>query len=444
MFGLPLSARNAKNRPFASGVAMAVALACGTVVAVTGVATPAYAKSKKKDDGKPDYGKAFVEAYQAANELVEGKQGAEMEPARAELPKVIASVTNDDERSAAGQLILNVGIGLQDKELQRQGIIMQLESGKLDPARIPQFSYFAGSLSWEADNFQDAVTYFNKAIEAGYTGDNIELLLLESYVGLGQPTAGLDRIAALVKQRGTGVSEDTIRRALQIVYEGGMKDRIADWCATLVRYYPNAQAWNTASNVILDSYELSSQEGLNLYRLMRRTDALLTARDYVEYISAADARRMANEVLPVANEGIAKGVLEPGDVFVEEALEVAGSRVDSDRAEAGALGDEARASDKPVTARAAADNFFAIGDYASAEEMYQLALDKGDTDIGRIKMRMAIAQTEQDKWDEAKANFEAVTDANAPVAKMWLAYVDVETGAVAQPAPAPAEAPAAE
>ena len=433
MFRVSLPARQARHRAFASSLAMALALAGGSAIGAIAASAPAHAQED------PEYSRDFVEAYEAANEHVSGKEGAEVEPVRALLPALKAAAQNNDERLAAGQMILNAGLALDDSTLQRDGIMLQLASGKLPAERAPLFNYYAGTLSWGMDDFENSRKYLIQAFDLGHEDDSLALLILESYVALDQPGEALAQLRRMLDSRPDAVTEDTLRRGVQIAYDGDMTGVLSDWTAAMVRQYPRAELWNIGINVLIDSYEFNAQESLDLYRLMARTDAMSNAREYIEYISTADARRMSNEVLPIVEEGIAKGLLDASDVFVEEALSVAGDRAATDRAEAPMLAEEARASDTGLSARAAADNFLSFGASAEAEEMYKLALEKGVEDRGRALMRLGIAQADQGKYDEARESFAQAEGNRAVVAAMWLAYLDVESGAnVPAPAPAPA------
>jgi Tfp pilus assembly protein PilF len=162
---------------------------------------------------------------------------------------------------------------------------------------------------------------------------------------------------------------------------------------------------------------------LDLLRLMSLTDALSDRNDFVRYIEAADPRIMSNEVAKVLETGIAKGVFNTGDNYYQEVKRVVDARAAADRSDAPKLAAEGR-SGNGNAALNAGDVLYSVGNFAQAEEMYQLAVQKGGVDRERALTRLGIAQVQQNKLDAAKATFAQVSGERAPVARMWNAYIE--------------------
>ncbi len=80
-------------------------------------------------------------------------------------------------------------------------------------------------------------------------------------------------------------------------------------------------------------------------------------------------------------------------------------------------------------ARDAGDVYQSLGEAAKAEEMFQLALVRrvGSIPTG-CSPGLAIAQADQGKYAEARASFAKVSGIRAPLAAMWLAYIDTKAG----------------
>jgi hypothetical protein len=75
---------------------------------------------------------------------------------------------------------------------------------------------------------------------------------------------------------------------------------------------------------------------------------------------------------------------------------------------------------------AAADTFLSYADATKADELYTLALSKGgvDAEKDRILTRLAIAEIDEGKFADAKANLAKVAGPRAPIAQLWAIYAD--------------------
>ena len=68
-----------------------------------------------------------------------------------------------------------------------------------------------------------------------------------------------------------------------------------------------------------------------------------------------------------------------------------------------------------------------LGNAAQAEELYKAALN-GGADANIALTRLGIAQYDQGKYAEAKANFEKVAGIRQPIARLWLALIASKAG----------------
>ncbi len=169
---------------------------------------------------------------------------------------------------------------------------------------------------------------------------------------------------------------------------------------------------------------LEPQVQLDLLRLMALTNSMSDRREYVTYIEAADPRIMANEVAKVLDAAVQKGVISTGDEYYGEVKRVVDERAPADRAEAPKLAaDGAQGRGRQAARRTPATSTSRSACIAEAEEMFQLALDKGGVDRDQTLTRLGIAQVQQGKLAEAKATFAQVAGSRAVVAQMWQAYV---------------------
>ncbi|WP_152608542.1 hypothetical protein [Croceibacterium mercuriale] len=406
-------------RGAASAFAMALTLAGGALGGAALIATPAAAQ---------EYTKKFVEVYQPVATIV-STEGGDLDAARGQLEGVYAAIGSEDDRNAAGSLTLNIGTKLSDKSLQRRGLEMMLQSGKVAPEQQAQFQFFVGNLAYDANDYAAARTALQAAYDAGYREQDVRPIIAESYFGEGQNPQGIAYIEKLVAEQqaaGEPVNENLIRRALRFAYEGKDAAKSTELSALLISTNPSAESWKQGLQVVNAMVDLEPQAQLDLLRLMLVTDSLSERSEFVTYIEAADVRVMSNEVQRVLAKGLEKGIFTASDDYYSELKRLADQRAPIDAREAPGLVTEARSAAQGNAAQGAGDVQLSLADYAQAEAMYQLALEKGVTDRDRNLTRLGIAQAMQGKGAEAKATLEQVAGARAPVARMWMAYVDTK------------------
>ena len=246
MFRTSLPARRSRCIGFASSLALALALAGGVSVGVIAFAAPALAAKKPKDEPaaasatKTTYTKSFVDAYKQVEDVVKAAQDAA--GAQRAVPLVqplIDKISNEDERNVAGQLVVQVGLKLNDKKVQRQGLILQLDSGKVSDDRKALFNYYVGGISWEDKEYDLAQKYLALAFELGHRGDDIESLLASTYFERDQYDAGfaeLKRMETVREAAGSALPDLAIRTGLQAAYDQGKAEQVADFAALLVKH----------------------------------------------------------------------------------------------------------------------------------------------------------------------------------------------------------------
>lgn len=436
-----------KFRAATSRLTLAVALATGAAVAMTAVADPAYAqragktrgaeKEAKKGGeprvvGKGDYTKEFIALYQPITKSF--TEGGDVATLKAQIPAVQAAAKTADDRYAAGQITYNVGIKSSDVAMQRQGLDLMLDSGNMAPADYAKNLFSAASLAYNAKDYTTAVARANQAIQAGYTGD-AELLLAESSFAQNQTQQGLDLLdKAMAKKVAAGqpIPESWLKRALAQAYEADLEAPAFKYAGMYAQYFPSKSSWGDAIAIQRNFRNYSGQELLDLMRLAQRADAMRYERDYVDYIDAADARRLPGETQRLIEAGIAAGLLKSNDVFVNEARSIAAGRIKADTADLVGLERDARAgSATAATLMAAGDAFLSYQQSAKAEEFYKLALTKPGVDTPRVLTRLGIAQLDQKKFAEADANFLKVEGARQAIAQLWSMYAKQNSAPIA-------------
>ena len=162
-------------------------------------------------------------------------------------------------------------------------------------------------------------------------------MLADAYFSDNQPAEGLKVLSAAIAKRGSAAPEDWIRKGIVVSYKAKLAPEAVGFSSKLVDSYPNKENWALAIAVVRDMSQFQNQEQLDLMRLMERTASWSEARDYFEYIQAADPRRLPAEALKIVELGIASGKLQTSDISVSDARSVASGRIAADKASLVAL-----------------------------------------------------------------------------------------------------------
>lgn len=457
--------------------ALGMALALG--VATGGLALPAAAKEKKPEAPKIAPSKPFIAPYVAAKDGLDkaskrqdvidaqtavknaeaayrsatGKKardesrakydasvaalGTLLQPEKDLLEKAFAVATTPDDKFIAGQLALTLGQLAFDKKMQRRGLLSMVDSGKLSPADNAKFQFYIGGLSYDMKEYPSARASFQAAIAGGYTESGVDGLLADAYFNDNMPNEGLKVLDDTITKRGAAAPEDWIRKGIVVAYKGKMPAYAIKFATRLVEGYPTQENWALALSVVRDMSTFQNQEQIDLLRLMGRTNSFSEARDYIEYIQAADPRRLPAESLKIVNLGVAAGKLQLSDPFVADAKSIASARMAEDKASLVAMERDARLpSATAASAMAAGDAFLSHDNATKAEEMYKIALTKPGVDAPRALNRLGIVQSDQGRYAEAQATFAKVTGARVPIAQLWSAYAKSKLVAPTAPAAA--------
>jgi len=410
----------------ASRLVLAIALASGLTLAAAAPAQAAKKAEKKAEEAGPktNYSKPFVALYQPFAAKLNA--GGDLTPLVAEVAAIVAAAQTADDKFAAGQVATSLGAKLQNNALQRQGVALMVDSGSTQMgADRAKFLFALAQMAYQDKDWAQARARAEQAIAAGYPGD-AELLLSEVHFAEGQAATGLDVLDRAIARKiaaGQPVPEAWLKRALANAYQANLEPQAFKFAGMFAQYYPSQTSWGDAINIQRNLRNYEGQELLDLLRLAQRTDSLRNERDFVDYISAADARRLPGETQRIIAAGIAAGKLKSNDVFVAEANTVASGRVKADTADLVNLARDARLPSATVaTLMAAGDAFLSYGKAAEAEEFYTKALAKPGADTPRVLTRLGIAQLDQGKVVEAQASFDKVEGARQAIARLWGLY----------------------
>lgn len=434
-----------------SAGALAMAAATGLVVSGYALSAPsAFAKAKAS------YSKEFTAAAKPVQdkikELEKQRDGGDATGASAGaaaaipmLDAAMAAVSTDLDKLAAGQFAFTLGGMNENMALRQKGIQMMLDSGQIPEDKQSQYFFYLGNFAYASKDYPTAMSALAKAASMGFEHEALVPLMVQAYQGAGQAEAGLAAARKAIEDRraaGLSVPQDWIERSNVVAYNAKSADNAVFFSTTLVDEYPTNFNWLASAQIIRALAGLDPQTTLDLFRLMDRAGALDNEPDYVkneykEYIETADPRRLPGEVVRIIDKGANAGALDLSG-WVAEARTNASGRIAADKASlpsevAGAMA--APAGTRPL---GLADAFLNYGNASQAEELYAAAIAKGGIDANAALTRLGIAQYDQGKMAEAKANFGKVTGPRAIVAKLWSVHIDNKLA----PTPAPAAAPA--
>ena len=411
----------AKSSGFAIAAAM---MAVGTLGAIA-IATPAYAQKQAK------FSKEFLAAFQPIDEAIKG-ENPDYAALRAQAEAAKDTVKTDDERFFYGSTMYTIGGKLNDVALQLEGMNMMLDSGKVPEANVPQYTYVAGQLAFNSQDWASARARFEKAIELGYEVEQARALIARTYSQEGDFTAALQTVNDQINEQiavGGAPDETLLKRGLTTAYNNDLFEDATNYSLMLVKYYPSATTWADAVAIQRNFGQWSDAEMLDLLRLARAANAMREARDYTDYIDAANFRRLPAEVAAVTAEGISSGKLKSSDTFVAEAQRESQSRTAGLKADLGALESDAKASGASASlAVAAGDAYLNFDNGAKAAELYELALTRPDVDRSLALTRLGIAQVKAGDYAAAQETLGKVQGQRASIAKLWAAYAKQQAG----------------
>lgn len=411
--------RIARRNGAASGLALALALATGATVGVAALEAPAVAQKKAS------YSKAFIAAYTPLRDAL-GAETPDAAAVKAAVPAVVAAIENEDDRYAAGGAIVSAGQKLNDLGLALQGLELMLASGKVAPEQVGLFNMQAGQIAYNHKQYEKARSFLRAALDVGYSDNNPEGIIAESYFAEDRDAEGLAYLEGVIdarKSAGQPVDEAWLQRGLAVAYRGSLKDKAQKFAGWYVSDYPSETSWRDAIAILLNTGGYENPAILDLLRLGRRIGTLNDNRLYLEYVDAADYRRLPAEVVAVIDEGKLKGFLSADDPYVADTRRQAADRVAADRADMDNLMKAARANGAPLrTVMAAGDALLSLGRPAEAEEFFAKAAGMPGIETPTALTRLGIAQYDQGKYEEAKATFAKVEGARAAIANLWSIY----------------------
>jgi hypothetical protein len=402
---------------------------------------PAFAADKKKDSKAEQKGaapaklvlsKGFIAAYAPILKL---SQKSDFTGALAGWPSVRAAIASEDDRNEAGVFAYDLGSKMKNPALRVEGIDLVLASSKT-PAnlRLP-YMFQKGAVFYDAQDYPNAEKAMIAAYTAGYRDNDIEALIANTY-------SSQKRYAEAMTWLQTAVDNSkAAKKAVPIAWyaQGGnfaLKMRDAKSATKWFREYllveKSTASWHDALATFNASGNLEALELLDVYRLMRLNNAMVSEGEYLGYAEVTDRKKYPTEILDVLQEGITKGLVKVKSQNIIEAMTEAKSFANSATSIAATSESAAKKSNNAYDALLAGESYMALRDYAKADELFALAAKNGavrDRDgrdqVTRLQLHAALAKIYVGNFSGGKAEIAKITGGNRKaIGEYWAIYAD--------------------
>jgi len=398
-------------------------------------------KQEAEENGAPkiSLSRGFQKGAVEAQELV---QAGDFAGAKTKLESIQSTASKPDDHYFYGSLLLQVGINLKDEALQRSALETMLESGMTPASEAPKFHYFVGQFAFNAKQYDQARTHFQKAIDGNHGGALPEVLIANSYFNEAQAQivnnqftdAGkalvhqglphLKRAIELQKASGEPVDASWYNKGLSMAQFGDAPDA-AEWTTLALSNSGTPDNWRLVLREVQnDNANLTRDENLDILRLMASTKSLQNDYSYNEYAETANRVGLPGEVKAILDAGRASGEITPD--FLADLYQIAANGIKEDRT---SLANTEKSAAGAANGRPAANTgnaFLGYGEYAKAIALYKLALQKGGVDADEVNTRLGIALARSGDKAGALEAFGKVsgTGARKQIADLWSVWVN--------------------
>ena len=412
---------------FVSKLALAAVLTLGTSALGT---VPALAQKADKQGDAPvlKVSDEFRKPAAAADAALKAKDLATAEP---QIAAAEAVAKNDDEKYYSAYLRLLLELERKNEAGQMKALGILASNPKTPPERVKiygsVYNYMLGSDLIKQKKPAEAIPVLLKSRELGSTEPDLPVLLANAYSATGKNAEAIAEVNKAIeasKAAGRKPPADWYKFVIPRVKAGGDTAATAEWLKRFIAEYPTVQNWRWAIQVFRQGQTVTGKtDKINLYRLMRATNALADRSDYVDYAFAAQQAGLPWEAVAAIDEGRKAGKVPAADADATRIYTASQAAVKSEGSLDG-LAKQAAAAKDGKTAQQTADAYLASGNYARALELYDVSLQKGAVDADEVNLNRGVALRALGRKDEARAAFQASKGAYASTAQLWLASVD--------------------
>lgn len=381
----------------------------------------------------------------AAQTALEAEGQADTTAIQAQLEQAVPLIANEDDRFIIGQIMLQNAAKIQAQggtteqiqQIKLQGIRLALESNRVDIERRATYWTAIGNAANSAEDSAGAISAYQNVIRYDPNNSDAYIQSARAYFRENNNAVGFEnaqRAFDILRAGGQEIPSSWHTVPLRAAYQSNDVEHVVHFGRELLTSHPTPQNWNEVLRVYQTAGRLEDLPNLDLLRLMRATNGL-DAASINEYIRLAAQRGLPREAQQVYIASVAGGA-------IPENQEIEAELAENVPADQGGLSESGAAARSAATGRVAlntADAHASYGNAATALELYQVALDKGDVDAGVVNLHRGALLYSTGQMAEARTAFEAVTGGRAPIATFWLHWLDERAGAAVAATPASAE-----
>lgn len=405
-------------------------------------------KAKKKKAPKLKPSKGFGAFFNAGLDAV---NAGDATAAAAAESSMRASAQKADDTHIMASFLVSAGQKFNQPAKTVEGLDLMIASPFTPPDDIKILHYQKGAQAYNnLKNYPLAASSFEKAYELGLRQGGIEANTANAYSLSNDYSNSITWLRLAIdngRAKGDQIPDVWYRLLAKNANNLENPALLTDTMQYIVERTPTANYWHDSIALLQANYDLSTPDGIDALRLLRKTGQMRHASQYAEYVEKAAARGYSPEIVALLDEGFAAGTIKKSDIAFSEAYGSARSKIAEVKRNWASDESEAAASSKGFLALLTGDSLLSGGEYARAAKMYETALAKGnivnkrgENFQDRAALRHGIAQVMLGNGDAAKASFAKVTKPGTTkeIAEFWsiFAATGIQTAAPAAAAPA--------
>ncbi|MGC1458527.1 MAG: hypothetical protein WA825_09645 [Steroidobacteraceae bacterium] len=360
---------------------------------------------------KPGVSAAAAKDLQAAQKALTEKR---YDDVLVSLDKVKANTKKSEyDEYVMNEFYFTTYAGQKNYQAAEAPLEAAMASKFMAPEELKQRLGQAATLAYQLQNYDKAVEFGNRAIEAGNASDQVPLVVAQSYY-LKNDYKNADRVTRSVVDAQIKAdqmpSEEILRIGLSAAAKQNDAPGEAHWLELMVSYHPTTEYWEDLLDTMYHN-KLSDHQTLQLYRLSAEVGVLKRAADYGEMAQLAlDAGSPGEAVAALNSAFVANNFTDAAEKNREQhLLDSAKKLAAADQPTLGKI--EAEAGNAPTGDRlvGAGLGYFSYGDYAKAATDISAGFAKGTTkDTADTRLLLGIAQLKAGDKDSAVKTFKSV------------------------------------
>ncbi|MBV9884541.1 MAG: hypothetical protein JO276_16150 [Sphingomonadaceae bacterium] len=366
------------------------------------------------------------EALQPVNEAVQASNWA---AAQAALPAAQAAARGNDAKFLVGRFEVQIGVGLNNTQLQSAGVDAMIASGAAPANLLPTLYANQFQFAVQAGDSAKAESAANQLDQLNPADPNRVLRHAQIRNAAHDPAGALAVYQQAVQAAQAAhqpVPTEWRQEMATIAYRNHLPQTAAlmrDWLAAA----PTPALWHDTLAIYGESVPDPSMK-LDVYRLIRAAGALTGERDFIVLADAAGEVRAIGEVKGVLEEGLSRNLITTNAAYARERLAAINPRIQADRTSLDTERAAAMAGHDGAAVLRLAESYYGYGQYAQAADLYRAAIQKGGVDANLVNLRLGEALALAGQRGPAEAAFHQVSGPRADIAQYWLLWLSSRQG----------------